>query len=128
MEYLVWQIRLLLIIGSLCAFAFAIKYIRNSRVKIEDTIFWMFMCLLMLIMSIFPQIPYWFARVLNVESTANFVFLLLIALLIINQFFLAIRLSQLEIRLHELAQSTAIKDKIETDKRIPENGKHSDNT
>lgn len=108
MVYLVWQIRLLLVLGSIVAFSFVIRHIRRSRVKIEHTLFWVFMCILMLIMSVFPQVPFWLAGVLGIESPANFVFLLLIALLLINQFFMTMRLSHLEIRVQELIQAVAL--------------------
>jgi len=111
MVYLVWQIRLLLVLGSIAAFAFVIRYIRRSRVKIEHTLFWIFMCILMLVMSIFPQIPFWLAGVLGIESPANFVFLFLIALLLVNQFFMTMRLSHLEIRVQELIQAVALEKK-----------------
>lgn len=121
MEYLVWQIRLLLVLGSVGAFAFVVRYIRRSKVKIEHTLFWILMCVLMLVMSIFPQIPYWLSSILGVESPANFVFFALIAILLISQFFLTIRVSQLEMRLQELVQAVAIdskatKDEMHSDK------------
>lgn len=111
MVYLVWQIRLLLVVGSIAAFAFVMRYIRRSRVKIEHTLFWIFMCILMLVMSIFPQVPFWLAGMLGIESPANFVFLFLIALLLINQFFMTMRLSHLEIRVQELIQAVALEKK-----------------
>ena len=121
MEYLVWQIRALLVLGSIGAFAFVVRYIRKSKVKIEHTLFWIFMCILMLVMSIFPQIPFWFSNLLGVESPANFVFLALIAILMVSQFLLTIRVSHLEMRLQELVQAVAIdskeiKDTHSTDK------------
>ena len=115
MNYLVWQIRLLLVLASIGAFTFVVRYIRKSRVKIEHTLFWLFMSVLMLVMSIFPQIPYWLSNILGIESPANFVFLFLIALLLINQFFMTMRLSHLEIRVQELAQAAAIEKRKNQD-------------
>ena len=74
------------------------------------------MCVLMLVMSIFPQIPFWFSSILGVESPANFVFLALIAVLLVSQFFLTIRVSHLEMRLQELVQAVAIDSKENKDK------------
>ncbi len=111
MEYLVWQIRLLLVLCSVGAFVFVMKFIRKSRVKIEHTLFWLLVCLLMLLMSVFPQIPFWLAGLLGIESPSNFVFLFLIALLLVSQFFMAMRLSQQEIKLQELVQAVALKDR-----------------
>ncbi|MBQ8610319.1 MAG: DUF2304 domain-containing protein [Oscillospiraceae bacterium] len=126
MEYLVWQIRLLLVLCSVGAFVFVMKYIRKSRVKIEHTIFWILMCIILLVMSIFPQIPYWLSGLLRIESPANFVFLFLIALLLVNQFFTTMRLSHTEIRLQELVQEVAlmngknVEKKEETDEETQE--------
>ncbi len=106
--YLPTEMRLFLIAGSFAAFLFIMRYIRKSRVRIEDTMFWIIMCIGLVIISLFPQIPIMFSRLLRVESPANFVFLVFIAILLVNQFYLTIKLSLMHIKITELVQRIAI--------------------
>ena len=106
--YLTPEMRLFLIAGSITMFMFVVHFIRKSRVRIEDTMFWIIMCVTLVIISIFPQIPFWFARMVRVESPANFVFLVMIAILLINQFYMTLKISRLQIKITELVQRIAI--------------------
>ena len=68
MTYLTPEMRWFLLGGSILVFLFMMHFIRKSRVRIEDTMFWIIMCVGLIIISVFPQIPFWFARILKVES------------------------------------------------------------
>lgn len=114
--YLTPEMRLFLIAGSVVAFAFVVHFIRKSRVRIEDTMFWIIMCVGLVFISVFPQIPFWFARLVRVDSPANFVFLVMIAILLINQFYMTLKISRLQIKITELVQRIAI-DSAQTDSK-----------
>ncbi|MEG0769857.1 MAG: DUF2304 domain-containing protein [Ruthenibacterium sp.] len=101
-------LRVLLIVGSVLTFWFVLRYIRKSKVRIEDTFFWIFLSAALLLLSIFPQLAVWASERLNVLSPINFVFLFIIFILIVKQFFLSMKLSQMEIRTAALAQQLAI--------------------
>ena len=113
--YLTIEMRLFLIGGSILVFLFMMHFIRKSRVRIEDTMFWIIMCVGLVVISIFPQIPFWCSRLLKVESPANFVFLIMIAILMINQFYMTLKISRMQIKITELVQRLAI-DTAETEK------------
>ena len=100
--------------GSILTFIFISRYIKKSRVRIEDTLFWIVFSAILVVIGIFPQIPIILSRLLKIESPANFVFLAIIFLLLIHQFFLTMKLSQTEIKLRELVQTVAIDNKKES--------------
>ncbi|MBQ3008415.1 MAG: DUF2304 domain-containing protein [Oscillospiraceae bacterium] len=108
MTYLTPEMRWFLLGGSILVFLFMMHFIRKSRVRIEDTMFWIIMCVGLIIISVFPQIPFWFARILKVESPANFVFLIMIAILLVNQFYMTLKISRMQIKITELVQRLAI--------------------
>ena len=114
-NYLTPEMRWFLIGGSLAVFLFMMHFIRKSRVRIEDSMFWIVMCAGLMVISIFPQIPFRFAKLLRVESPANFVFLVMIAILLVNQFYMTLKISRMQIKITELVQRLAI-DTAETDK------------
>ena len=99
--------------GSILTFIFISRYIKKSRVRIEDTLFWIVFSAILVVIGIFPQIPIILSRLLKIESPANFVFLAIIFILLIHQFFLTMKLSQTEIKLRELVQTIAIENKKE---------------
>lgn len=87
------------------------RYIRKSRVRIEDTLFWIILSILLMVVSFFPEIAFWFSRLLEVQSPINFIFLLIIFILLVNQFYMSIKMSQLKIKFDELVQKIAIAEK-----------------
>jgi len=59
-------------------------------------------------MSLFPNVVEWGALITGVQSTVNFVFLVIIFVLLLKLFRLSIRLSQVENKLQTFAQTYAI--------------------
>lgn len=99
-----------LIVGAFCTFAFVLCKIRKSEVKIADSTFWFLFAASLVLLALFPQIAFFFSDVLAIESPANFVFLYVIAALVIREFFLTVELSQLRSKLTSLVQAEALRD------------------
>ena len=100
--------RLLLILISIGTLVFVITRVRNSRIRISDSVFWVCIALLLLVISIFPQIVYYFTDLLGMMSPINLVFLLFIFILLIKCFSLSVRMSQADSKIEELTQQLAI--------------------
>ena len=88
-------IRVCLVLGSLITATYILRRVRLAKVQIEDTIFWLLFSGILLILAIFPGIAYWAAYLLGFQSPINFVYIVIIFLLLAKQFFMSIRLSQL---------------------------------
>lgn len=102
---------------------YMVKKIRQSKLQIEYSIFWMLFAASLVILSIFPEITIYGASLLGIYSSTNFIFLLIFVLLILKVFLMTIELSTLEYRVKELAQKLAISEKIEQDKKNAEKEK-----
>lgn len=87
---------------------FMLRSIKKSKLSIEDALFWVAFSLLILIMSVFPQIPAGLSDLIGFQSPVNFVFLFFIFILIVRDFLSNRRISQLENRVKELTQQIAI--------------------
>lgn len=107
-----WVLRVVLILASLGTTFLMIKRIRQSKLQIEDSIFWIVFSLLLIILSVFPGLADLLANALGIYSTVNFVFLFFIFILLIKQFLLTIKLSQMETKMRGLAQKLAIEENI----------------
>ena len=101
-------LRIALIVGAVALVALVIAGVRKSRMRIEDSLFWIVLSLLILVLSIFPYIGYWASSLLGVQSPVNFIMLLFVAVLIAKCFSLARQVSQLENKVKELTQRVAV--------------------
>ena len=113
-------LRCLLVLGSLATAAFILRRVRKAQVQIEDTIFWLGFSALLLLLSIFPQAAFWLSRALGFQSPINLVYLLIIFVLLVKQFFMTIRISQMDSKLRSLAQKVALnEEKISRERPQP---------
>lgn len=110
-------IRVCLIIGSLITSGYILQRVRSAKVQIEDTIFWLLFSGVLLILAVFPGIAYWVSSLLGFISPINFVYIVVIFLLLAKQFFMSIKLSQLDSRLRILTEQVALnEEKVEREK------------
>lgn len=101
-------LRIILVIASLLNCFWIIHRICKSQAKIEDSIFWICLSGLLILMSIFPGIVILGARLTGVQSPVNFVFLCIIFILMVKVFRMSLKISSLESKLHQLAQRYGI--------------------
>jgi len=102
------QLQITLIVISVLAILYVIRKIRQSKMNISDSIFWISFAILMILIAIFPVIIFFFASLLGIHSPQNFLFLLVIGILLCKIFLMSIKVSQLQDKLSELAQKAAI--------------------
>ena len=79
----------------------------------KDGIFWIGFGFLLILLSAFPEIAVWASGVIGVQSASNCVFLIVIFVLGCHQFFLTIKMSQLDMRNKRLTQDIAIQRTLE---------------
>lgn len=111
------MLRVLLIAMSVFSLFYIIFRIRHSKMQIEYALFWIFMPILMIVMAVFPEIVYWITVRLGVMSPANFVYLFIIAVLLVKSFMMTIEISTLENKMKDLVQQIAIDDKKRLDEK-----------
>lgn len=110
-------IRICLIVGSFVTAGYVLRRVRQAKVQIEDTIFWLGFSAALLLLAIFPGIAYWAANLLGFISPINFVYIVIIFLLLVKQFFMSIKISQLDSKMRILAEQVALnQEKAERDK------------
>lgn len=115
----------LLIAGSIFTFVLVMRLIRKSAVRIEDTFFWIFFCVILIVISMFPRIPYKLSLMLGFQAPINLVYLIIIFILIVNQFLMSLKISKLTIKQKELVQAIAINAKQTKDEFIKQTAEHS---
>lgn len=113
------ELRIVLIVVSLLTLLFVSKRIRSSKVRLEDSIFWVCFAATIFILSIFPQVFYWISDLVGTYAPVNFVFLFFIFILLVQSFHLNMRVSQADTKIKELTQQLAIEkfERYQNDKK-----------
>ncbi|HFR3714880.1 TPA: DUF2304 domain-containing protein [Streptococcus suis] len=105
------QFQILLILTAVLASTFILLNIRKSNIQIENSIFWFFFSAVLVIFACLPEMITRLSRWIGIESPANFVFLAIIFLLILNQYRMTLKQAKLEMKLRELIQYIAVHKK-----------------
>lgn len=104
-------LRIALILVSVGTLFLMMRRIRQSRMQIESAVFWIVLALVLVVFSLFPAVADFAAHCLGIYSTANFLFLFAIFVLIVKVFYMTIHISQLEMKIKELVQQIALDEK-----------------
>lgn len=116
--------RAFLIVCAFAAWAFVMRKIRRSEIKIADSTFWFLFVGSVVVFAVFPAVPRFFSDLLTVSSPSNFVFMYLIAVLIVHQFTQAVQISKLQARIETLTQESAL-EKIGAYRDVPGKGREA---
>lgn len=104
------KLQLFFILASIITFVTVVLRIRKHGLSIDDGIVWILWSILLLIVSIFPQIPTWIAEELGFMSTSNFIFCLFIFFLYTMLFWQTAKISKLQEKNKELIQKLSLKE------------------
>ena len=109
--------RLLLVIGAIFVFIFVTRNIKRSKILMTDAIFWVVLSAVLVIVAAFPEAVIWISGLLGFLSPSNFVFLAVVALLLVKEFSSSAQISVLSHKLEELAQQIALRDAADEERR-----------
>ena len=102
------SLRIILFIVSFVVAIYVLRRIRKAKLKIEYSLFWIVFSFLLLVLSIFPQIA--LADLCGIQSPVNFIFLFMIFILLLHNFYITFRVSHLENMIQSLTQEIAVRD------------------
>lgn len=101
--------RVLLLMAAVITVVWILYKIRKLKVKMEDSIYWLFFAGILLLLGLFPEVSYRLAYLFGVHSPANLIFLVVIFLLMEKIFTLSLLVSQLEEKVSVLASEVALR-------------------
>ena len=112
-------LRSVLLVAAAFSAIWIIYRIRRAKVRLEDTLFWIGTSVILLILGVFPQVSYWAAAKLGIQTPSNFVFLVMICLLFEKVLTMSILHSQMEDKYVTMAAEMALRCK-DLEKQIEE--------
>ena len=101
-------LRVALVIGAIAMTVFTVNGVRKSRMRIEDSLFWVGLAAVILVLSVCPQFGYAISDVVGFMAPVNFVFAFFIFVLTVKCFSMSRHESELENKVKELTQEIAI--------------------
>ena len=105
------SLKVVLIVISILTCFYIARKLRKSQMNINDTVFWIFFAIVLVLLSVFPGIASWGADVLGFQADVNFVFVV-IFLLILRVFVMSIKISVLEDKLRNLTEEIAVRNNM----------------
>lgn len=108
-------LRVILISISIMTMVYMLRKIKQSKLQIEYSIFWIFFSFILIVISIFPQIVYWMTNLIGIQSPVNLVFLVIIFILIMKNFMMTLEISENQNKIRELTQYIALEKKENND-------------
>lgn len=103
-------LRIILIIVSVMTFLYIARKLKKLQLQVMDAFFWIVFSFVLMVIGVFPGIALFFAEIVGIQSPVNFVYLVVIFLLILRTFMLTIRISFLEERVKNLVEEIAIRE------------------
>lgn len=103
------SLRIVLIICATLVLLFIVRRIKKSKIDVMDSIFWLFFSLSFVVLALFPQIASFFAGLLGFQASANFVFVYVIAALLMRDFSNKAKIAMLRKKVEGLIQEVALR-------------------
>ena len=104
-------LRIILIMVSVMTYFYIARKLKKSQLQVMDAFFWIVFSFVLMVIGIFPGIAIFLAKIVGIQSPVNFVYLVVIFLLILRSCMLTIRISWLEERVKNLVEEIAIREK-----------------
>lgn len=109
-------LRILLIVGAVGTMVYFIFQIRRSRMQIGYAVSWTLFSVLLVVMSLFPELFTGLSGLLGFQSPANMVYLAIIFVLLLKQFSMTMKLSRIDEQITGLTQTIALLTSKKQDK------------
>ena len=112
-------LRALLIIGAVLALVMVGHQVKKSRILVEDAVFWVVLSAILVLLAMFPDVAINMAYSLGFISASNFIYLIVIVLLLWKVFTNSSEISRLKAKVNELAQEIALMNMKEREDNGP---------
>lgn len=104
-------LRIVVALASILTAYMVLKKIQHSKMVIEDSLFWIFFCGVLIVFALFPAVPKFLSMIAGTMTTANFVYMAIIFLLIVKLFHVSVKMSELETKIRNLTHELALYEK-----------------
>lgn len=101
-------LQIILIIAAIFFAIFILIVTKKKKLSYRYTLFWLFFSLIVIVISLFPQIIMVISKLVHIETPVNALFLMAIVGIIIIMFFMTIGYSKHTEKITKLIQTNAL--------------------
>lgn len=112
-----YYLRFVILMASILTLFYVINKIRKAQIQLQDSLFWLFLSVVFVVMGLFPQTVYFLTRLMGFQAPVNLIFLVMIFILLIKVFLTSIKISQLENKLDTLVQELAVSENLKDEEK-----------
>lgn len=105
------NLRIFLVLGAALMLVIVARKIKRAQFETHDTLFWLGLSVLLILAAAFPRLVYAASALLGFQSPSNFVFLVVIAILLWRIFRLQESVATLRRKLTTVAQEIALQER-----------------
>ena len=109
-------LRIILLITSVISVIYIVLKLKNSKLQLMDALYWIIVAIALCLFGLFPSIPINMSKKIGVQSPANFVFLIMLFIVLLRCFLLSMRVSKIEAQFKELVEELSVRKKMEEEK------------
>ena len=102
------QLRLFLLVVSIMFFVYIFYAVRGKKLLLRDSLLWMLLALVMLLLAVFPGIAAGLCRLIGIETPSNFVFFAAMMMLLVLLFRQTAATSKMSTQITRLTQELAL--------------------
>lgn len=113
-------LRIFLIVVSFISIIYVIRRIRKAKLRIDYSLFWIIVSVLIMLLAIFPGVAIKLATMMGVMSAVNLIYLVMIFILLLHNFTMTMKVSSLESKINNLTEEIAIREKMQEDEQANE--------
>ena len=107
-------LRIVLIVSSLLFVALVFHTINRQKLQMRDSLPWLLLCSLLILVALFPGIAIWLSRCFGIKTPSNFIYLAAICALQALMFHLTVQHSKLKQQIRRLIQERAISNYLQS--------------
>lgn len=116
MELMSRGLQIALIVISLLVSAGLLSSALRTKMDIRSAVFWIFWCILILLLGIFPGIAAWMARLIGIRTVSNLIFFLMIGMLFCVCYYSFIKMSRMSEEIKKLTYEVSVLKKEKEEK------------
>ena len=102
------KLQILIIVVIILAMLYIVNHVRKKSIDFKYALLWLFVCICVLVLAIFPKLLNVVAKAFGIASPVNMLFFFVFCLSIVIIFTLSIALSNLTDKVKKMAQEIAI--------------------
>ena len=112
------QLKVIAILFLLIIMFVITMFVKRSKISVKYSLIWYFICIILAILTIFPEILGFFTNLLQIHVASNMIFALMLAGLFVINISLTIIVSEQKEQIKNLIQEVSlIKKKIKDDNK-----------